>query len=131
MTSALEKIAAIESEAKSRIDALKSEAISELVKKISALKSDLAVLESEYAGLTGRNLKGEKADGARKRLSPDEKSTLVLTVTEIIKAAPNGISMRDIVSAAGESVSSVRDAVKQVKGLKKSGSKATTIYTLK
>lgn len=131
MTSALEKIAAIESEAKLRIDALKSEAISELVKKISVLKADLAVLESEYAGLTGQNLKGEKANGARKRLSPDEKSTLVLTITDIIKAAPNGISMRDIVSAAGESVSSVRDAVKQVNGLKKLGSKATTIYTLK
>jgi len=114
-----------------RIDALKSEAISELVKKISVLKADLAVLESEYAGLTGQNLKGEKANGARKRLSPDEKSTLVLTITDIIKAAPNGISMRDIVSAAGESVSSVRDAVKQVNGLKKLGSKATTIYTLK
>jgi hypothetical protein len=126
--SALEKIAAIEAEAKTKIDALKSEAVSELVKRISAVKSELAALETEYADLTGKTLKGEKVGITRKRLSADEKAALVITVGEIIRGKPEGISMGDIVRSAGQSVSAVREAVAQVKGLKKTGNKASTLY---
>lgn len=128
---ALEKIAAIEAEAKAKIDTLKAEAASELVKRISAVKSELAALQAEYETLTGKPAKEGKAGGSRKRLSADEKAALVITVSEIIRKAKEGISMGQIVQQAGESVSAVREAVKAVKGVKKSGAKASTLYFVK
>ena len=131
MTTALQKIAAIEAEAKAKIDALKTEAQSELVKKMAAVKSELAALQAEYEALTGKPAKEGKAGGSRKRLSAEEQAALVLTVTEIIKKAHEGVSMGEIVKQAGESVSAVREAVKAVKGVKKSGAKASTLYFAK
>ena len=131
MTTALQKIAAIEAEAKAKIDALKTEAQSELVKKMAAVKSELAALQAEYEALTGKPAKEGKAGGSRKRLSAEEKAALVLTVAEIIKAAKDGISMGDIVKGAGQSASAVREAVKQVKGMKTTGNKASTLYFAK
>jgi len=39
--------------------------------------------------------------------------------------------MGDVVKRAGEAVSAVREAVHQVKGLKKTGNKASTLYLVK
>jgi len=128
---ALEKIKAIEAEAEAKIKELKAEAVSELVKKIAAVKSELEALEAEYSTLTGKTLKGEKTEGKRKRLSADEKAALVATVAEIIKAAKDGVSFGEIAKQAGESDSAVRDAIKQVKGIKSTGTRATTKYSLK
>lgn len=128
---ALEKIAAIEADAKNKIEALKQEAVTELVKRIAAAKSELAQLESEYAALTGKTLTGEKATFSRKRLSTSEKVALVETVTGIIKASKEPLSFGDIASRTGESASAVRDAIKQVPGLKVTGVKASTRYALK
>lgn len=130
-TTALDKIQAIQDEANKKIEALKAEAVTELVKKISGVKSELAALEAEYSSLTGKTLKGEKSGGTRKRLSAEEKAALVVTVGAIIKGAKEGISMGKIVEAAGESASAVRDAVKSLKGVKTTGAKASTLYFLK
>ncbi len=129
--SIIEKIREIEEEAKKKIDALRSEAISEIAKKISEKKSELAELAAEYLKLTGKNIHGQKPDGLRKRLSSAEKAALVGTVEEIIKSAKDGIGMGDIVKQAGESVSAVRSAVKLVKGIKSTGAKASTLYFVK
>ena len=128
---ALEKIAAIQDKANKEIETLKAEAVSELVKRINGVKSELSALEAEYASLTGKTLKGEKAGGTRRRLSKEEKEALVATVSAIIKGAKEGIKMGDIVKAAGESDSAVRDAVKAVKGIKTTGNKASTLYFAK
>jgi|GEM_PF-1060875 len=129
--SILEKIHAIEEEAQKKIAALRSEAVSEIAKSISQKKAELAELEAEYLKLTGKDIKGQKTEAGRKRLSTDQKAKLVCTVTEIISAAKEGIGMGDIVKQAGESVSAVRSAVKQVKGIKSTGAKASTLYFLK
>jgi hypothetical protein len=129
--SILDKIQEIEEEAKRKIDALRSGAISEIAKKISEKKSELAALEIEYTRLTGKTLTGEKAPVTRKRLTAQEKAALVETVSSILAKSPNGIAMRDIVAQAGESVSAVRDALKQVKGIRTTGAKASTLYFAK
>ena len=128
---ALEKLAALEEKHQEAIAAIKGEAITELTKKIAGVKGELASLESEYKALTGKTLKGEKAGGTRKRLSAEEKEALVVSVAGIVKGAKEGISMGKIIEAAGESASAVRDAVKQVKGIKTTGAKASTLYFIK
>ena len=127
--SALEKIKAIEEEAAKKIEALKQEAKTEIVKKLSEAKEALAALEKEYEELTGKTVTGAKA--ARVRLSPDQIKALEAKVEGIIKSATNGISMGDVVEKAGASASAVRKAVKSVKGIKTTGSKATTMYFAK
>ena len=128
---ALEKIQAIQERANKEIEALKSEAVSEIAKKLSEAKSVVSDLERQYEELTGKTIKGEKSELSRKRLSKEQKSALVLAVTEIIKAAPGGISMGSIVKQTGESASAVRDSVSQVPGLTKTGNKASTLYFAK
>ena len=129
LASALEKIQAIQDRAHKEIEALKAEALSDIVKKLSEAKSVVADLERQYENLTGKTVRGEKV--ARKRLSKEQKEALVITVGNIIQASKDGISMGDIVKRAGEPVSAVREAVQQVKGLKKTGSKATTLYLVR
>ncbi|MEI6071186.1 MAG: hypothetical protein WCS31_05305 [Verrucomicrobiae bacterium] len=129
--SAIEKIQAIQDRANREIEALKSEAVSDVVKRLSEAKSAVADLERQYEELTGKTVRGEKAAVGRKRLSKEQKEALVITVGEIIKSANGGISMGDIVKRAGEAVSAVREAVHQVKGIKTTGSKATTLYLVK
>jgi len=125
---ALEKIQAIQERANKEIEALKSEAVSEIAKKLAEAKSVVSDLERQYEELTGKTVKGEKAESSRKRLSKEQKAALVVTVTDIIKAAKDGISMGSIVKQAGESASAVRDSVSQVQGLRKTGNKASTLY---
>jgi flagellar biosynthesis chaperone FliJ len=130
-SSALEKIQAIQDKANKEIESLKAEAVSDVVRKLSEAKTVVSDLERQYEELTGRTVRGEKAGVSRKRLSKEQKEALLITVGEIIKAASEGISMGEIVRKAGESVSAVRDAVTHVKGLKKTGSKASTLYFAK
>ena len=127
--SALEKIQAIQNRANREIESLKSEAVSDVVKRLSEAKAAVADLERQYEELTGKTVRGEQAP--RKRLSKEQKDALVIRVGEIIQASKDGISMGDIVKQAGEAVSAVRDAVQQVQGLKKTGNKATTLYLVK
>ena len=129
LSSALEIIQAIQDRANKEIESLKAEALSDVVKKLSAAKSAVADLERQYEELTGKTVRGEKV--ARKRLSNEQKASLVIRVGEIIQVSKDGISMGDIVKQAGEPVSAVRVAVHQVKGLKRTGSKATTLYFVK
>jgi hypothetical protein len=58
------------------------------------------------------------------------KASLVVKVAGIIITATEGISMGKIVKESGESTSAVRDAISQVKGIIKTGTKATTLYFL-
>jgi len=127
--SALEKIQAIQNRANREIESLKSEAVSDVVKRLSEAKSVVADLERQYEELTGKTVRGEQAP--RKRLSKEQKAALVIRVGEIIQASKDGISMADIVKRAGEPVSAVREAVHQVQGLKKTGNKASTLYLVK
>jgi len=127
--SALDKIKAIEEEAAQKIEALKQEAKTEIVKKLADAKAVVAALEKEYEELTGKTVTGAKA--ARVRLSPDQIAALEAKVESIIKNAKDGISMGDVVEKAGASPSAVRKAVKSLKGIKTTGSKATTLYHAK
>ena len=127
--SALDKIKAIEEKAAQDIAALKAEAVSDIVRKISETKALLADYQREYEELTGKTVTGAKAP--RVRLSPEQSAALVTKVESIIKAAKEGIGMSDIVEKAGASASAVRKAVKSIKGIKTTGSKATTLYHAK
>ena len=128
---ALEKIQAIQDKANKEIELLKSEAISEIAKKLSEAKSVVADLQRQYEELTGKTVSGDKVSIGRKRLSASEKSALVSTVLEIIKSAKDGIKMGDIVTKAGESIAAVRDAVKLAPGVTTTGNKASTLYFAK
>ena len=125
---ALEKIQEIQDRANKEIEALKSEAVSEIAKKLSEAKSVVLDLERQYEELTGKTVKGERAEVSRKRLSKEQKAALVIAVTEIIKSSKDGVSMGTLVKKTGESASAVRDSVSQVQGLTKTGNKASTLY---
>ena len=127
--SALDKIKAIEEKAAKEIAALKAEAVSEVVKKLSEAKAVVAALENEYEELTGKTVTGVKSP--RVRLNPDQIAALAVKVEGIIKTAKDGISMGDVVEKAGASASAVRKAVKSLKGIKTTGTKATTLYHAK
>jgi hypothetical protein len=126
--SALEKIQAIQDKANKEIEALKAEAVSDLARKIAAVKGELSALQAEYETLTGKPAKEGKT---RKRLSAEEKAALVATVTDFIKAAKEGISFGEVAKHAGESDSAVRAAIKSAKGIKSVGSRAATKYFIK
>ena len=127
--SALEKIAAIQEKAAKEIDALKSEAISDIAKRLSEAKALVVVLENKYYDLTGKTVKGEK--GKRIRLTPEQKDELIAKVEQVIKSAKKPISMSDIIKQAGASASAVREAVSKAKDVKKTGEKAGTLYSAK
>jgi vacuolar-type H+-ATPase subunit E/Vma4 len=130
MSTALSKIQEIQDKADKQIEALKSEAISEIAKKLAEAKSVVADLQRQYEELTGKTVHGEKA-GTRTRLTSSQKAELIIKVTEIIKAAKDGIGMGDIVKRAGESTAAVRDAVSKVAGLTKTGNKVSMLYFAK
>jgi len=129
-STALSKIQAIQDKANKEIELLKSEAISEIAKKLAEAKSVVSDLQRQYDELTGKTVHGEKAD-TRVRLSSSQKTALINRVSEIIKAATDGIGMSDIVRHAGESPAAVRDAVSKVAGLTKTGNKVSMLYFVK
>jgi hypothetical protein len=135
-TTALEKIKALEEEHKQKIDALRSQAVSEVVKRIADLKAQLAEVEAEYTSLTGRDLRGEKAPGkeagTRRRLSNDEKAALAQSVLASLKSTKEGTKLGALVTQLGESPSAIRDAIKGLgKAVVKTGNKASTLYFAK
>jgi len=130
----LERIAQLEQKHQEQIALIKGEAITELTKQLAEAKAVVANLTAQYEKLTGKKLTGDKAGGGkitRKRLSTEEKTALVKLVAGIIKNAHDGVSMGNIVQQSGQSVSAVREAVKAVKGVKKTGAKASTLYFVK
>jgi predicted nucleic acid-binding Zn-ribbon protein len=128
---ALDQIKAIQEKADKEIAALKAKAVSEIVQKISAAKATLAALEEEYKELTGKDLKGEKVEGKRRRLSSEEKAALIETVKTILRGHKQGVKISAIVSQTGEPVSAVRGALASIKEVKTTGSRASTLYFLK
>jgi len=125
--SALEKLAQLKAKYEADCVALKSEAISDVAKKLSEAKAVVADLENQYYDLTGKTVKGEK--GKRIRLTPEQKAELIGKVEQIIKSAKKPISMADIIKQAGASASAVRNAVVESKSIKKLGEKAGTLYS--
>lgn len=132
LQTALDKIKAIEEEAQKKIAALKQEAVTELVKKIAEAKAVLSSLEAEYSSLTGKDLKGEKATGTRRRLSAEEKAALAERVKEAIKNHKDGVKLGKVVEELGESPNAVREAIKSLgKVVTTTGNKASTLYFAK
>ena len=128
-----EAIAALKAKNAEQVAALKAEALHELTKKIRENKLEGEALAAEYAALTGKTLKGEKAGGVRVRLSPEAKAALVEKVVGIVKAG-KGLSFGEISSQAGATESAARDAVKKAKEIKRivqKGDKATARYFAK
>lgn len=128
---ALDQIKQIQDEADKKIAALKAKAVSEVVQKIASAKAVLSALEEEYKSLTGKDLKGEKVQGKRRRLSAEEKAGLVETVRAILKGNKEGTKISAIVSQTGEPVSAVRIALASIKEIRTTGNKASTLYFLK
>jgi dihydrodipicolinate synthase/N-acetylneuraminate lyase len=128
-TTALEKLAQLKAKYEADCVALKSEAISDIAKRLSEAKALVVDLENQYYDLTGKTVKGEK--GKRIRLTPEQKDELIAKVEQVIKSAKKPISMSDIIKQAGASASAVREAVSKSKDVKKTGEKAGTLYSAK
>jgi hypothetical protein len=60
MASALERIKAIREKAEKEVEAIKAEAVSELSKKRSQLREELAALDRQYEELTGKTVRGDR-----------------------------------------------------------------------
>lgn len=135
MTTALEKINEIQERANAEILQLRREAVSEVVKKISETKATLAELEAQYIALTGKDLRGESAAAPeakrRTRMSPDDKATLVDSIKGLLKGKKTGVPMRDILSQTGVSVGQARAALAEIKEIRTTGNKASTLYFLR
>lgn len=131
--SVIEKIQEIQRKAEEEIQTFRRQAVTEIVSRMSALKAELAVLETQFAELTGKPVAAVGAPSGkstRKRLSGDEKAALAEKLRAILSQNPNGVSMGELVKEAGESVGAVRNAVATLK-TKTTGTRATTRYFLK
>lgn len=131
--SVIEKIQEIQRKAEEEIQTFRRQAVTEIVSRMSALKAELAVLETQFAELTGKPVAAVEASAGkstRKRLSGDEKAALAEKLRAILSQNPNGVSMGELVKEAGESVGAVRHAVATLK-TKTTGTRATTRYFLK
>ena len=126
----LEQIRKIEEEAKQRVDALRDQAKSELVRQIAAKKEELAQLEAKYIELTGKNFKGEISNngGKRVRLSDDQRLGLIATIEGIVKNAVDGISSGEIVKRVSQPANLVRELLKESKNIRREGNKSSTRY---
>lgn len=132
--SALEKIKAIEQKAKEEISKLRAEAVSELARQLAEAKARVRELEAQYEAVTGKNVRGEAVESAapsRRRMSQEEKAALLAQIREILKSNRTGTKMGDLLSQTGAPVSAVRNALAQIKELKTTGTKASTLYFLR
>ena len=134
----LNQIKQIEEEAKIKIEALREEARHEVVQLIAAKKEELAELEQKYIEITGKNFKGEMATpasghrgGRRSRISADERKALASTLVGIIKSAKTGCAMGTMLSRTGLSSNIIRDVLKTIPGLTKTGRLSGTLYFIK
>lgn len=131
---ALEKIKAIEDKAKEEIAKLRSEAVSDLARQLAEAKARVRELETQYEAITGKTVRGDTVEVApttRRRMSGEEKAALVAQLREVLKGSRNGTKMGDLLSQTGAPVNAVRQALTQIKDLKTTGSKASTLYFLK
>ena len=129
-TNALEQMRQLEQEYLERKKAIQSSVLQEIVKAIAAKKSELAELEAQYTSLTGKNLKGEKAAGTRRRLSSEEQNALKQNVENFLRSKPNGAKMKEIVATVGENVAAIRRAISQMGHIRSEGVKAATVYKI-
>ncbi|HEY5814643.1 MAG TPA: hypothetical protein VIT23_18560 [Terrimicrobiaceae bacterium] len=108
-TTALEKIKAIREKAEKEVEAIKSEAVSELSKRIGEAREHLRGLEAEYTELTGRNVRGERvgrrggSDGTR---TPKADFGSDRELVDLLKGAPNQKMSRRALNEAGYSLAS-------------------------
>jgi len=126
----LEQIRKIEEEAKVKVDALRDQAKSELVRQIAAKKEELAQLEAKYIELTGKNFKGEitNTGGKRVRLNDDQRLGLIATIEGIVKSAVDGISTGEIVKRVNQPANLVRELLKESTNIRREGNKSSTRY---
>jgi len=135
--SAVDRIADIQRKAEEEIQALRQQAVTEVVKRLSDVKQEIHALEGQYAQLTGKPFPTEAghssnngAKSARKRLSAEEKAALVETVRGILAANPSGVSMGELVRTSGVSAGTVREALSKVQH-KTTGARGGTRYFLR
>jgi len=102
-TSALQKIKAIQEKAQKEIEAIKGEAVSEVVKRISEGKELLRSLEAEYTKLTGKTLKGERAPrkSASGSSSPKADFGSEKELEDLLKSADGHRMNRKAINGAG------------------------------
>ena len=129
---AIDLIRAIQEEATKKIDALKADAVSELVAKIEVKKAELLVLTNDYEALTGIDITGKaKVGQKRQRMSDDERKTLfniVLGVIEESKA--EGVSMKTLLEKTGSKAFIIRPMLKDIPKIKVTGERSSTVYSI-
>jgi vacuolar-type H+-ATPase subunit H len=125
---ALDRIKQIEEKAKAEIEALKSEAISDVAHRLNAAKKLVADLEREYEALTGKTVRGEKV--TRSRMTRKEKLAATEQIAQFIRSSKAPVSMADISETVGLAAAQVRGILKTIKGLKTTGNRAGTRYAI-
>jgi len=142
MTTALDKIKAIQQKAEEEIEALRREAAHELARKIAEAKATLKALELEYEQVTGKPVRATEAPEApetgkrAKRLTEEERTVLAETIKTAIKAFGGGMKFSEIVrevKTQGLTVADtqIRQELKGIKGLVSKGERAATTYSVK
>ena len=126
----LEQIRKIEEEAKQKVDALRDQAKSELVRQIAAKKEELAALEAKYIELTGKNFKGEAIPRASKRvrINSEQRMSLIASIESMVKNAVDGISTGEIVSRLNQPANLVRELLKESTNIRREGNRSSTRY---
>ena len=105
-TSALEKIRAIQEKAQKEIEAVRDEARSELSKRIGAAREHLRALETEYAQLVGRNVKGERVKKSGGGGGPKADFADSKELSAILRKAPESKMNRKAINDSGYSLKS-------------------------
>jgi sigma54-dependent transcription regulator len=99
-TSALERIKTIREKAEKEVEAIKAEAVSELSKRIGEAREHLRSLETEYAQLTGKTVRGQrvlrKSEGGVKADFGSEKE-----LEDLLKSADGHRINRKAINDAG------------------------------
>jgi hypothetical protein len=113
--SALEKIKAIREKAEKEVEAIKAEAVSEVVKRISEAKEVLRSLEAEYTELTGKTVRGErvsrgKATGGVAGVKADFRSEKELE--DLLKGFDGHRATRKVINDKGYNLRSAMNVAK-------------------
>lgn len=144
MTTALDKIKAIQKKAEEEIEALRREAASDLARKIAVAKAALKALEDEYEQVTGKpvretqEVQGQLEGRKRaKKLDSAQKEALSKQVENAIKSfGKDGARIGEIIKRLKSEGVNVADnqlvrSIKEAKGISKEGEKAATVYSIK
>ena len=137
MVSRIQKIKTLEQ----KIDLLKREASAELKKTIRQKEKEIEKLGQEFVQTFNKdfsfNVTVKKSDkktsarngSSRQRLTKEGKIKLQNQITKYLSRTPRGIS--EICTKVGRPVNQVRNVLKNIKGLKKQGTKRNTTYVMK